>query len=232
MELATRHQATSAAWAAIERRQYAVASDLISRILSDDPQNPEGHRLWGHVLIGRGRHDDAVEAFSHAVTLDLVNPRVHFELGAALIDLAEQGSAYFRDNYWAQALEAVQYGLALDPEDEAGLALMELIRTRRVVDRVRTVDRTSMKIVPPAVGPYAGADRRTPLPTGLQLVFFVMAILPAAIYGGISWSTEGFEALTGTVLLTVAGLLVLSSLVVRVFLVHPLRERQQTIVLP
>lgn len=232
MALATRHQASPAAWSAIERRQYAVASELISRILSDDPHDPEGHRLWGHVLMGRGRHDDAVEAFSHAVTLDLVNPRVHFELAAALIDLAEQGSAFFRDSYWAQATDAAQRGLALDPDDEAGLALLDLIRHRRGVDRVRTADRTSRRIVPPAVGPHAGIDRRSPLPLGLQIVLFVMAVIPAAIYGGLAWSADGLDALTGDRVLATAGLFVLSSLLVRVFLVHPMRERQQTIVLP
>ena len=232
MELATRHEATSAAWSAIERRQYAVASELVGRILSDDPHNPEGHRLWGHVLMGRSHHDDAVEAFSHAATLDPVNPRVHFELAAALIDLAEQGSAYFRDSYWAQATDAAMRGLALDAEDEAGLALLDLIRGRRGVDAVRTADRTSLRIVPPAVGPYAGTDRRSPLPLGLQILFVVMAVVPAAIHAGLAWSADGVDALSGNRALTTAGLLVISTLLVRVFLVHPVRERQQTIVLP
>lgn len=232
MELATRHQATSAAWSAIERRQYSVAAELISRIFADSPHDPEAHRMWGHVLMGRGRHDDAVESFSHAVSLDLMNPRVHFELGAAFIDLAEKGSAHFRDNHWAQALEAVQYGLALDPENEAGLALMELIRTRRVVDRARTADRTSMRMVAPKVGPYAGKERHAPLPFGLRVLLAVMAVLPAAIYGGMAWSDRGVDALTGMGALTVAALLAVSTLLVSVFIAYPLRERQDTIVLP
>ena len=201
-------------------------------MMADEPQDPEAHRLWGHVLMSSGRIDDAVESFGHAVSLDLVNPRVHFELAAALIDLAEHGSPYFRDSHWAQAFDSVSHGLAIDPENEAGLALLELIRKRRTTDIVKTVDRTPGRMVAPKVGPYAGAKIETKLPFGLQAVFFVMALLPAVIYAGLTWNQDGADAIGQSTVLTTAILLVVSTLLVRVFLVYPLKERQQTIVRP
>ena len=90
-----------------DRREVEASEQAYLEALAIDPDNAEAHQQYAELLQTTGRIAEAVEAADRAVLLDATPIRV-FHLGYSL----------YLDDRWEEAIEAYEWGIRLDPENE------------------------------------------------------------------------------------------------------------------
>jgi len=121
----TAEQLNKAGEAALERRDFATAAELLKRSLEKDPAQKD---LWydlGRAYAAANRHDDAVAAFRKQLEADAYHPHAYGELA---VELQQQTKV-------EDAIAAYRKQLEIDPGDRSshknlGLLLAQLNRDK------------------------------------------------------------------------------------------------------
>jgi predicted Zn-dependent protease len=90
-------------------RKWPQAESTARKILATDPTNVQGHLALARCFLHQGQPDAAVDAALDAVAHDYANPRGHFLLGSALVQLADW------DNATTALLRATRLADRFDP---------------------------------------------------------------------------------------------------------------------
>ena len=78
------HEELDAAHKAFEAKDAQGASDLLIKILDEEPETAQAHALMADVLIVSGKLKEALQAIHNAISLDPQAAEYHFKLGQLL----------------------------------------------------------------------------------------------------------------------------------------------------
>ena len=130
MEHGNRMERAVAAVALSADGDHSTATDLVIDLVAEDPTCTAAHRAWGRVLLNQKRYTDAVAAFRAAAELSPNDGEVWLEVAYSLVLQADEQPFYGMTSL-IEAGDAVARALALDPGNETGTSLRQLIDQSR-----------------------------------------------------------------------------------------------------
>ena len=95
--------------------------------------NPALHLANGNALYRMRRYEDAIKSYREAVVVPRLKQRSYYNLGNALVRLAEEAPE--KDQPLRQAIAAYEEALRLQPSDSAAKWNLEIALARRGEDR-------------------------------------------------------------------------------------------------
>ena len=95
--------------------------------------NPALHLANGNALYRMRRYEDAIKSYREAVVVPRLKQRSYYNLGNALVRLAEEAPE--KDEPLRQAIAAYEAALRLQPSDSAAKWNLEIALARRGEDR-------------------------------------------------------------------------------------------------
>lgn len=122
------------------RRLYEQAVEAYGKAVEADPDYADGYVGLGDALSATGRFDEAIREYRRGLTIDPLNPRVHYSLARIL---------YTEKGLYHEAVEAYQRALALEPTFvEAHIGLGDLYEEKGLYKEAIATYRKALTLKP------------------------------------------------------------------------------------
>src|SRR5579859_1875706 len=110
----------------IQRKRYELALKELGEALREDPKDSESYVLLGQCLHHQEKHEESLEAFRKAISLEPEASYAHYYLGWTFFDRSLQEKIHTTELLsWARG--AVEEALRLTPEHPGYLSLLATI---------------------------------------------------------------------------------------------------------
>ncbi|MBI3079785.1 MAG: tetratricopeptide repeat protein, partial [candidate division NC10 bacterium] len=122
------------------RRLYEQAVEAYGKAVEADPDYADAYVGLGDALSATGRFDEAIREYRRGLTIDPLNPRVHYSLARIL---------YTEKGLYHEAVEAYQRALALEPTFvEAHIGLGDLYEEKGLYKEAIATYRKALVLKP------------------------------------------------------------------------------------
>ncbi|MEK7338910.1 MAG: tetratricopeptide repeat protein, partial [candidate division NC10 bacterium] len=122
------------------RRLYEQAVEAYGKAVETDPDYADAYVGLGDALSATGRFDEAIREYRRGLTIDPLNPRVHYSLARIL---------YTEKGLYHEAVEAYQRALTLEPTFvEAQIGLGDLYEEKGLYKEAIATYRKALALKP------------------------------------------------------------------------------------